>query len=88
MAQLSKHKRAAVEAVESERELSLVISQLEEFSARIAHGLGELDWLGRRGIIHTLVAGSKSTTRTSRLSFGSRRPREHPRPGRKGPRRA
>jgi len=55
MAQLSKHKRVAVEAVESERELSLVISQLEEFSARVAQGLGQLDWLGRREVIHTLV---------------------------------
>jgi site-specific DNA recombinase len=55
LAQLSKHKRVAVEAVESERELSLVISQLEEFSARVAQGLGQLDWLGRREVIHTLV---------------------------------
>jgi len=55
LVQLSKHKRVAAEAVESERELSLVISQLEEFSARVAQGLGELDWLGRREIIHTLV---------------------------------
>src|SRR5262249_33633940 len=55
LAQLRKQKRAAVEAVESERELSLVISQLEEFSARVAQGLGELDWLARREIIHTFV---------------------------------
>jgi site-specific DNA recombinase len=32
-----------------------VISRLEEFSGRVAQGLGQLDWLGRREIIHTLV---------------------------------
>ena len=32
-----------------------MISQLEEFSARVAQGLGELDWLSRREIIHMLV---------------------------------
>jgi hypothetical protein len=55
MAQLSKQKHVAVEAADAERELSLVISQLEEFSARVTQSLGQLDWLGRREIIHTLV---------------------------------
>jgi site-specific DNA recombinase len=78
--QLSEHKRVAVEAVESERELSLVISQLEEFSARVAQGLGELDWLGRREIIHTRScacptkhrsdAGANDYRRLSKISNG------------------
>jgi len=53
--QLSKQKHVAVEAANAERELSLVISQLKDFSARVTQGLDQLDWLGRREIIHTLV---------------------------------
>jgi site-specific DNA recombinase len=55
MAQLSKQKHVAVEAANAEHELSLVISQLKDFSARVTQGLDQLDWLGKREIIHTLV---------------------------------
>ena len=47
--------RAAVTAANSERELSLVISRLEDFSAKVTHGLDGLDWLGMREIIHAVV---------------------------------
>ena len=36
-------------------ELSLVVSRLEDFSAKVSHGLDRLDWLGMREIIHTVV---------------------------------
>ncbi len=36
-------------------ELQLIIGRLEEFSAKVSEGLGQLDWLGRRELIRTLV---------------------------------
>jgi site-specific DNA recombinase len=53
--QLQEQQRAAVKTANSERELSLVISRLEDFSAKVTHGLDQLDWLGMREIIHTVV---------------------------------
>jgi site-specific DNA recombinase len=53
--QLQEQQRAAVRAANSERELSLVISRLEDFSGKVSHGLDRLDWLGMREIIHTVV---------------------------------
>ncbi len=38
-----------------EAELQLVIGRLEVFSARVSAGLDELDWVGRRELIRTLV---------------------------------
>jgi len=55
MSQLQKQQQAAVEAANSERELSLVISRLEDFSAKISQGLEALDWHRMRQIIHTVV---------------------------------
>ena len=53
--QLQEQQRAAAEATDAERELSLVISRLEEFSAKVSQGLDQLDWHRRREIIHTVV---------------------------------
>jgi site-specific DNA recombinase len=53
--QLEEQKSAAIKAANSERELSLVISRLKDFSARVSHGLDQLDWRGKREIIHTVV---------------------------------
>jgi site-specific DNA recombinase len=53
--QLEEQKRAAIKAANSECELSLVVSRLEDFSAKVSHGLDRLDWLGMREIIHTVV---------------------------------
>ena len=50
--QLEEQKRAAIKAANSERELSLVVSRLEDFSAKVSHGL---DRLGMREIIHTVA---------------------------------
>jgi site-specific DNA recombinase len=55
MSQLHKQRQAAVEAANAERELSLVISRLEDFSAKVSQGLDRLNWLGMREIIHTVV---------------------------------
>src|SRR5580704_7902293 len=55
MAQLQEQREAAVESADAERELSLVISRLEDFSAKVSQGLDRLDWHGMRQIIHTLV---------------------------------
>jgi site-specific DNA recombinase len=53
--QLQEQQRAAAEAADVERELSLLISRLEEFSAKVSQGLDQLDWAGQREIIHTVV---------------------------------
>jgi len=55
LSQLQGQQQAAVEAANAERELSLVISRLEDFSAKISRGLDRLDWHGMRNIIHTVV---------------------------------
>ena len=55
LSQLNKQQQAAVEAANVERELSLVISRLEDFSAKVSQGLDRLDWLGMREIIRTVV---------------------------------
>jgi len=55
LSQLQEQQQAAVEAANAERELSLVISQLEDFSAKVSQGLDRLDWNGMRQIIHTVV---------------------------------
>jgi site-specific DNA recombinase len=55
MSQIREQQEAAIEAANAERELSLVISRLEDFSAKVIQGLDRLDWHGTRQIIHTLV---------------------------------
>jgi site-specific DNA recombinase len=55
VAQLQDRKMAAAETAEAERELTLVIGQLEDFAARVRAGLDTLDWLGTRDLIRTLV---------------------------------
>src|SRR5712691_385123 len=53
--QLQEQQRAAAEAADAERELSLVISRLKEFSDKISQGLDRLDWHGMRQIVHTVI---------------------------------
>ncbi|MEK6246483.1 MAG: recombinase family protein, partial [Pseudomonadota bacterium] len=55
MSQLQEQQKAAVKAADAERELSLVISRLQDFSAKVSQGLEELDWHGMRQIIRTVV---------------------------------
>ena len=40
---------------QTERDLALVISRLEEFSAKVTTGLDNLDRLGMRDIVRTVV---------------------------------
>ena len=53
--QLQEQQRAAAKDADAERELSLVINRLEQFSEKISQGLDRLDWNGMRQIIHTVV---------------------------------
>jgi site-specific DNA recombinase len=55
MSQLQEQQQAVLKAADAERELSLVISQLEHFSAKVTQGLDRIDWQRMREIIHTLV---------------------------------
>lgn len=54
-AQLQERHRAAVKVAENEREISLLISRLEDFSAKVKAGLAGLDRTGMRQIIRTVV---------------------------------
>ena len=55
MSQLHERHQAALEAVESERDLALVVSRLEDFVAKVTTGLDNLDRFGMRDIIRTVV---------------------------------
>jgi site-specific DNA recombinase len=55
LSQLQERHHAALEAVEIERDLSLVISRLEDFSAKVTKRLDGLDRSGMQDIIRTLV---------------------------------
>jgi len=55
LSQLQERHQAALETAESERDLSLVISRLEDFSAKVTKRLDDLDRLGMQDIIRTLV---------------------------------
>ena len=50
LSQLQERHRAALEATEVERDLSLVISRLEDFSAKVATRLNALDQAGMQDI--------------------------------------
>jgi site-specific DNA recombinase len=47
--------QAAIDVAENERELSLLINRLEDFSAKVKTGLADLDRTGMRQIIRILV---------------------------------
>ena len=55
LSQLQERHRAALDAIEADRDLSLVISRLEDFSAKIASRLDDLDRPGMQEIIRILV---------------------------------
>lgn len=55
MAQLRLRRQMVAEAAEAERELTLVIGQLEDFAAKVGSGLDQLDGSGRREIIRAVV---------------------------------
>ena len=55
MSELDQQRQTALDTANAERELSLVINRLEDFSIKVAQGLDQLDWIGKRTIIHTLV---------------------------------
>jgi site-specific DNA recombinase len=55
ISQLQERRQASLEAVEVERHLSLVVSLLEGFSAKLVQGLGSLEETGVRKIIRALA---------------------------------
>ena len=55
VSQLHERHQVALEAVESERDLALVVSRLEDFAAKVTTGLDNLDRFGMRDIIRTVV---------------------------------
>jgi site-specific DNA recombinase len=55
VSQLQERHQTAIDAAETERDLALVISRLEDFSAKVTTGLDTLDRLGMQDIIRTVV---------------------------------
>jgi site-specific DNA recombinase len=55
LSQLQERHQAALKAAEAERDLALVISRLEDFCAKVAKGLDNLDRIGMQDIIGTVV---------------------------------
>ena len=55
MSQLQERHQAAREAAETERDLALVISRLEDFSAKVTTSFDNLDRFGMQDIIRTVV---------------------------------
>ena len=55
LSQLQERHQAALEAAEIKRDLSLVISRLEDFSAKVTTRLNGLDQVGMQDIVRTLV---------------------------------
>jgi len=55
MAELHKQQQQAIESANAERELSLVISRLEDFSSKVSEGLDRLSWHSMREIIRTVI---------------------------------
>ncbi|MBB4200952.1 hypothetical protein GGD83_004781 [Rhodoblastus sphagnicola] len=55
LSQLKEHHEAAVRAAESERDLCLVISRVEEFAAKVSDQMDKLDRAGQREIIRALI---------------------------------
>ena len=85
MARLQARRQAAVAEAEAERELSLVVTRLEDFATRICHGLDELDWLGTREVIRALVRRIEIDRERVEIVFrvppphGPPKPSPHPR---------
>jgi site-specific DNA recombinase len=52
---LEEHARQLQAHAQQQSELQLVIGRLEAFSEKVKTGLDDLDWLGRRELIRTLV---------------------------------
>jgi site-specific DNA recombinase len=82
MSELYQQRQAALDTANADREQSLVINRLEDFSTKVAHGLDQFDWIGRRNIIHTLVRkieishdGVEVVCVPSRITAPDRRPR-------------
>jgi site-specific DNA recombinase len=55
LARMTAQRQTLIEAVEAERNLTLVVGRMEDFAARVRRGLDDLDWQGTREIIHSLV---------------------------------
>jgi site-specific DNA recombinase len=55
VSQLQERHQAALEAIESERDLALVVSRLEDFSAKVTTRLDNLDRFEMQDIIRTVV---------------------------------
>jgi site-specific DNA recombinase len=52
---LQERQQAAAHAAQGERELTLIIGRLEDFAGKVHQGLDDLNWMGKRDVIRTMV---------------------------------
>ena len=78
MSQLQEQQEAAVEAVNAERELSLVMSRLEDFSAKVVRVSTASTGTACARSSTPSFAASRSIATASRWSSGSRHRTSHP----------
>ena len=81
MSQMQARHQAAHEAAETERDLALVVSRLEDFSAKVITGLDHLDRLGMRDIIRTVVRRIEINDSRIEVVFRVPSPGDPPEPG-------
>src|SRR4029077_4969461 len=81
MSQMQARHQAAHEAAETERDLALVVSRLEDFSAKVITGLDHLDRLGMRDIIRTVVRRIEINDSRIEVVFRVPSPGDSPGPG-------
>jgi site-specific DNA recombinase len=55
LARLQERQQAAAHAAQGERELTLIIGRLEDFAGKVHQGLDDLNWMGKRDVIRTMV---------------------------------
>jgi len=81
MSQMQARHQAAREAAETERDLALVVSRLEDFSAKVITGLDHLDRVGMRDIIRTVVRRIEINDSRIEVVFRVPSPGDPPGPG-------
>ncbi|HSK41361.1 MAG TPA: hypothetical protein VK943_16475, partial [Arenibaculum sp.] len=55
VAQLEEHRKALADAAAAAHDITMVVGRLEDFAAKIADGLDQLDWTAKRDIIRLMV---------------------------------
>ena len=69
MADLETQEQRIINELAQQESLRLVITQLEEFAAKVKDGLTEADWDAKRDLIRTLVKRVEISRKDVRIVF-------------------